>query len=887
MLFDGDAAAVRPSDAMAPRGKWPPFPWNPGDLDNPLIGRDDALQALRQSFDDVVSDWLFRVQLLVSEHGMGKSRLLAGLVDAALAREPDTFVVRVKCPPTGGPYRLWDAIVREAFAIPAASNDVEAGAMLLRAVERYAVEDAAEISALIAYLVGYSVPGRPAAPLAGVDQDALVAQCVGALGRLLEAIAFERPLLIVIAHANRASVRDFALASAIEATVKGRPIMMVFAGSLELTDHLPGWDRFPVIRLRNLERAEADRMLRLFLTGLPEALPTELTAHVLDAANGNAYALKSMVRYLHEAGGIAAGEGGYHLDAAVLDAIVIPDNLEGVLHSRLGALSAEERHVLAQAAIVGREVWLGALVAIARQGAVGAGTPDSDDAPERLRWMLAKFVAQRFLEPRTSRIPGEEAFTFRSPLHWEVAQATLPDTVRQRLHRVALAWLELQAEEDIEPFLADLARHAEGSGQLEVAADYYLRAARLALGEGQSKAALSRLEKALALAPPEQYATRLRVLFELGEVHTDAGATDEALQNYRDALDLAWRMRDRKKGARALSRLADVEQAMGSYDDAQSHLAAGLRLYEAIQDQRGVASSCTSLGRLYWLRGELEQALRCYRKAEHIYRQVRDERGMGEVLHAMAAVHYDRGDASLAERYYEEALELRKHANDKRGLVRTLNNIGVAWMGRNMERSVELWREALEIANEIGDLGLQATLADNLGEVLVLLGHYDEADDCLGRAVSLAELTGRKRTLVDALRNQGLLRIARTQWDGAEAVLARARVAAVELGLPRPLALVERADGDLALARVEETGIIADEGGGGLARATRAFRAAADGLEAAGYALEAADARDRLAGALELLGQRPAAQAERHRASALRAGGARQRPEMPPPVPLG
>ncbi|MCB9731560.1 MAG: tetratricopeptide repeat protein [Deltaproteobacteria bacterium] len=872
---------------MAPRGKWPPFPWNPADLDNPLIGRDDALQALVHAFDDVVSDWLFRVQLLVSEHGMGKSRMLTSFVDAALAREPDTFVIRVKCPPTGGAYRLWDAIVREAFAIPAAANDVEAGAALLRAVERYALEDAAEISALIAYLVGYVVPGKPTAPAVGADQEALVAQCVGALGRLLEAIAFERPLLVVIAHANRASVRDFALASAIEATVKGRPIMMVFAGSLELTDHLPGWDRFPVIRLRTLERAEADRMLRLFLTGLPEGLPAALTGRILDAANGNAYALKSMVRYLHEAGGITLGEGeaGYHLDAGVLEALVIPENLEGVLHSRLGALSSEERHVLAQAAVVGREVWLGALVAIARQGTVGPATPDADEAPERLRRMLAKFVAQRFLEPRTSRIPGEEAFTFRSQLHWEAAQSTLPDTMRQRLHRVALAWLELQSEDDIAPFLADLARHAEGSGQLDAAADYYLRAARLALAEGQSKSALTRLEKALSLAPADQYATRLRALFELGEVHTYAGATDEALKNYRDALDLAWRMRDRKKGARALVRLADVEQAMGRYDDAHAHFTSGLRLYEAIQDQPGVASSCTALGRLHWLRGELEQALRCYRKSEHLYRQVRDERGMGEVLHAMAAVHYDRGDASLAERYYGEALELRKRANDKRGLVRTLNNIGIAWMGRDMERSVEMWRDALEIANEIGDLGLQATLADNLGEVLVLLGRHDEADDCLGRAVALAELTGSKRTLVDALRNQALLRIALGEWEGAAEVLERARATAASLGLPRLTALVSRATGDLVLARAEETGIIVEEGGDGLGRAELAFRAAADAFEAAGYAVEAADTRERLADTLELLGQHPAAHAERHRAASLRAGGVRA--PTPPPVPVG
>src|SRR5690606_12161034 len=127
---------------------------------------------------------------------------------------------------------------------------------------------------------------------------------VGALGRLLEALSFEKPLLILVDDANRASARDFALASALGAALKGRPIMLLLAGSENLSTHLPGWDRYPVTRLRPLHRHEADRMLRLFLSGLSQKPSRELIDRLVTTAAGNSYAIKALVRWLHEAGGI-------------------------------------------------------------------------------------------------------------------------------------------------------------------------------------------------------------------------------------------------------------------------------------------------------------------------------------------------------------------------------------------------------------------------------------------------------------------------------------------------------------------------------------------------------------------------------------------------------
>lgn len=888
---------VDPIGAMPARGQWPPFPWNPPDLDNPLIGRDEALDALTRAFEDVVSDWMVRIQLVVSDYGLGKSRLMSAFIAAAREREPSTLCLEVRCPSAGGgggPYRLWDAVVRRAFDVPAEADAIEAVALVRRGVERY-------LSSELAILVSQVVGGPQ-----DQDDEAGMARVIGAIGRLFEALAFEKPLLVVVDDANRASARDFALASALANTVKGRPIMLILAGSPNLADHLPGWERFPVTRLRALNRPEADRMLRLFLTGLGQAPSRELVDRILTTTVGNSYAIKAMVRWMHEAGGIAKVDGRYVLDETKIGELSVPDNLEGVIHARIHALTPKEREVLSQSAVIGREFWFGALVAISRNSddprgrARGAALQMDDLRSDEIRAVLKKLVAARFIETRPSRFRGEECFGFRSSVHQDAAIEAIPQTTLMRLHRITLNWLEVMVEglevEGLEPvdrksgaalrgaYLRDLAHHAEGAGDPGLAATYALKAARHALSEGHSRVALNALETALRLVQPDQLSLKLKVVFDLGEVHALAGATDLAVGHYQDTLELAFRLGDRRIMSTALRRLADVEMARGNFAAARTQLMDALKLAEHIQDPHGVAASCVALGRMHWQTSEFDQALRVYKKAEHLYRRLGDETGIGEVLHAQGSVHYDRGDVGLAERFYDEALILRRKVDDKRGLVKTLNNLAAVWMSRKLDRSVAVWQEALTVAQELSDLALQATLSDNLGEALALLGRHDEAEDMLIRSIELAELTGRKNTLVDALKNLGTLFTNRGDWTRAKDSLDRAARESERIGLTRLSALVLRAQGDLAMARIETTGVVSDNEGPLTGLAEDAYRHAGEKLEAAGYDLEAAISWERLADALTLSGKRNESIIAAARARSLRAD--HLNPSEPPPLPV-
>ena len=72
LAFELDIAAVEEPEIAA---GWPPFQWNPSKLTNRLIGRDKVLDELVTAWSATTSTWTSRLQLLVSEFGMGKGQI--------------------------------------------------------------------------------------------------------------------------------------------------------------------------------------------------------------------------------------------------------------------------------------------------------------------------------------------------------------------------------------------------------------------------------------------------------------------------------------------------------------------------------------------------------------------------------------------------------------------------------------------------------------------------------------------------------------------------------------------------------------------------------------------------------------------------------------------
>jgi predicted ATPase len=181
-----------------------------------------------------------------------------------------------------------------------------------------------------------------------------------------------------------------------------------------------GWGSktyYAQLRLDPLPPASADAFLQALLGDDPglEALKPLLIARTA----GNPFFLEESVRTLVEAG-VLVGECGAYRLAQALASIQVPATVQAVLAARMDRLPPEEKHLLQTAAVIGHEVPLPLLHAI-------ADVPEAD-----LHRGLAHLQAAEFLY-ETQLFPERELM-FKHALTHEVAYGSLLQERRRTLH---------------------------------------------------------------------------------------------------------------------------------------------------------------------------------------------------------------------------------------------------------------------------------------------------------------------------------------------------------------------------------------------------------------------------------------------------------------------
>ena len=171
------------------------------------------------------------------------------------------------------------------------------------------------------------------------------------------------------------------------------------------------------LRLDPLPPASADAFLHALLGDDPglEALKPLLIARTA----GNPFFLEESVRTLVETGGLVGERGAYRL-AQALAGIQVPATVQAVLTARIDRLPPEEKRLLQTAAVIGTEVPLALLQALA------------EGTDEALRVGLAHLQATEFLYE--TRLFPDLAYTFKHALTHEVAYGSLLQERRRTLH---------------------------------------------------------------------------------------------------------------------------------------------------------------------------------------------------------------------------------------------------------------------------------------------------------------------------------------------------------------------------------------------------------------------------------------------------------------------
>jgi tetratricopeptide (TPR) repeat protein len=717
------------------------------------------------------------------------------------------------------------------------------------------------------------------------EGEAVAQETLWAIRRFLEALARERPVVVVFDDIHWGESTFLDLIEYVAEWTREAPMVLVCPARPELLDVRPGWaggkPNASTVALEPLPEDESERLLTNLLG--EAGVGDKVRSSILEAAEGTPLFVEQVVSMLID-DGLLARQDGRWVARGALSEIRIPPTIAALLAARLDRLSAEERSVIQRASVVGK---------IFYRGAVGALSPEKDRsaAPGH----LLSLVRKELLRPDRTTLPGEDAFRFRHQLIRDAAYESTPKEARAELHERFANWLADVAGERVEEqeeilgyHLEQACRYREQLGQaakpeLRRRARAHLSAAgRRAAARGDMGASASLLRRAVALYDTGD-GERRALLTELGLVLLETGPYDEAGSVLREAIEEAEVAGDRLTAAHA--RIGEVMLRVSSDPEGTGKEATRVAdelipVFEAAGDDLGLARAYRLRSTAPWvatryseMAADAERAMEHARRAGH-----QAEEGFG---HEMFAVAYTFGPVPV-----EEALPRLAAAREElSGMRRELeaeSAILLAMAGkldearRVLERSRAVfedlgrpvWAASIQLARglveliagdtleaeralrlgrdeflRVGEKGVLSTLSSFLARSLCLQGRFEEAEPFIDESRSLASSedvasqTGWRTAKAMVLLDRGEL-------DEAER-LAREAVALAESGD----APDEHGD---ALGMLAEVVIL----GGRPEEAGPLLREAIDRYERKGNVMSAARVRARLAAIAESYGER-------------------------------
>jgi class 3 adenylate cyclase/tetratricopeptide (TPR) repeat protein len=733
-----------------------------------FVGRDTEIESLYQALKKAEAGH-GQVAAAVGEAGVGKSRLVYEFIHS---------------------YRTQGWLVLESASV--SYGKATPYFPVIDLLKRYAhVEDDDEPRTIRAKITGQIL-----------TLDAALQDTIPALLSLLDALPEDSPFLQLEPPQRRQRTLD-GLKRILLRESQLQPLVLVFedlhwhdnesqalldglienlptAQILLLANYRPeynhGWGNktyYTQLRLDPLPPESSNAFLKALMGN--DASLEPLKKLLIERTEGNPFFLEESVRTLVETQVLAGQSGAYRL-AQDLPSIQVPPTVQAVLATRIDRLSEDEKRLLQTAAVIGNEVSLSLLQAIAEM-------PE-----EELYQGLTHLQAAEFLY-ETSLFP-ERLYTFKHALTHEVAYGGLLQKRRRVLHAQIVEALEALTADRPEEHIERLAYHALRGEVWEKALRYFRQAGARASRHSAHREAVAYCEQALGALRhlPErrdtmEQAVDLRLilrhsLFALAEF-------GPIIDHLREAETMATTLDDPRRLGLATSYMANYFWVTGDQDRAIESGQRALAIAAARADVMLQVETNFNLGQAHHALGDYRGAMDILRRTINALEGDLSRRRFGVFFTAISRVWLvwclaETGAFTEGVTLAQEMLRTAAAADNLVSRIGTSFVTGHLYLRQgNLDRAIAVFDRGRALC-ESGDIPLWLPwIAASQGAAYVFLGRLEEALPLLERAVAQSaamNLMAAHALLVTYL-SQGYLHAGRLQdaTDQAERALADAR----------------------------------------------------------------------------------------------------------------
>ncbi len=535
----------------------------------------------------------------------------------------------------------------------------------------------------------------------------------------------------------------------------------------------------------------------------------ELAEHLHNAAGGSPAMVEVLLQHLIAHGGLRMRSGRWFTNLEKIAPLLREQNASSLQAAKLDRLPADLQEALGCAAVLGRRAdrkLLDTLCPgyesrwsdIEAQGLITLGAQELLFTRDLLRQ-----EAYNRLDRHRQRSLHEQALTFLGRLPDQDATVMAHHALGAGKLEAHIHWARQAAEASLEVFrlqeaaswFASAVSSARASKHMDQAQQLTVAQGQAHLQNGEAAEAVECFTRVLREGPEQ----RSEWALTLGTARAEMGKHEAALEAFAwarrlpnadlDALlfaesrslsmlgryvevraQLGPMLREaRTKGEH--QRFAKAAVVLGTVACHDGHHEKGIKLLEEaaqsarrIHDLRQEADAMLNLGTALRYRGDLGKAAETYRQASKLYEDQGLLPGVAKGRNNEGVVAYLRGRWGEAQTSWESFQELVERLGLANECVHAYNNLGTLYKDRGeLEKAVRTFHRGVALARDIQYSRFEAMLLGNLGEALVRLERFEEAEIMLSACMKQSTNLGAKGEVIETVRRQADLELARDE----------------------------------------------------------------------------------------------------------------------------
>jgi tetratricopeptide (TPR) repeat protein len=765
--------------SIVPDGIGPQIETNPG-----LVNRKDELDILHRNLQRVIDERAGQAVIIEGQAGMGKTRLAEHISTEAAEQGLRPVTVRFTNHSVSagqGVVDLYDGWLDSVGLGRSAIAD------RLRALgaDSFSLDEDT-----IAFVVNLMRPAREEGDTGGLDRSDFDRNLVfSRLANIFCRASANRGVAVLLDDLQWADPGALTFFTQLIEGFRSIPTRVLIVATLrseelhyhaELRGVLARLSRYSGECFAHLQLGPLTPDDMAILCGLVLPGADDWHQQVIARASGNPYYAIQTIHTMRAEGLLSYSPSGWSLATNADVTTVLPDSLNALLKQRCqrvvdaSASGPQLQRVLEWLSVlntpVDEQVFHGAL----KHAGEGELSAEADA-------LLDELEREQLIETVTDG--NHDLLQFANKLLKEVvASENLSARVRRRMHRAAAqALIDIYGEEGDKP--SDIAVHFTGARELELAAEYHIKAADRGQTSGDLSGALMHYSKAVdgleGTLDEEVRAVRRRARYQQAMVlsrmskHVDAlkglQELQRELQGQKAALPA-----DEKLAINVALGLGNVLELEARVEEARAQFEQARTLVNSVDDPTLKGRCIQRLAVMAAKGGDMEGARKMFEDALTLFSDT-DEADRAQCFNTLGLVSWYAGRLEEGLAYLEDAVRIGDRLGMTTILVRSLNNIGnILYNQGRIEEALERWQRVVELQRQSGYVELLPTSLSNIGLANYVLGHLDEARKANDEAIALLDQGGTRLLTVAPLCNNGLIEQVSGSHEAALRLFGRA-----------------------------------------------------------------------------------------------------------------